>query len=152
MSAEGKGMNWDVVFPGSPGSQISFEDWAKKLARWSVTGSQQVKLVLQQAGELVRREAQASHLSGPKMPRGVGDSTGGTLAVQTGTLRRSITIRVSVSPGDITAEVGTSIPYGRVHELGLKMPERPFLRPSLNKEHGQIFNMIRDAWFKAYGK
>lgn len=124
-----------------------------RLLRWAADAPKEVKLVLSQGAELVRREAQEKHLSGPKMPRGVGDPNNATLAVQTGTLRRSISQRIKVALGDVQAEVGTGVNYGRKHELGLgNMPERPFLRPSLERKHSEVFKLIREAFFKSYGR
>lgn len=151
-----------------------------KLMRWSVTGPKELEKTLRIGAEMVRKEAQLHHLSGPKMPRGVGGGwnwavgkgfgasqsvTGNaTLGVVTGLLRRSIAMRVSVKPGAIEAMVGTSVWYGRLHEFGNKtwsigkgfgsghMPARPWLRPSLQHEHKAIFEMIDKAWFNAYGK
>jgi phage gpG-like protein len=131
----------------------NIEAFRARLLRWSQIAPKEVETVLKQGAELVRREAQEKHLSGPKMPRGVGDEENATLAVQTGTLRRSISLRVHVAEGKIQAEVGTKVGYGRKHELGLEgMPERPFLAPSLKRKATEIFNMIRAAFFKSYGK
>ncbi len=138
------------------------EDLKNRLIRWSVVAPQDVKKVLQRGAEMVRREAQTKHFRLPKMPTGEGDPTNAWLGSSEPRhpwrLRRSIAIRVTVKPGEISAQVGTSVPYGRVHELGLpnergiKMPARPFLKPSLAMKHNEVFEMIDKAWFNAYGK
>lgn len=49
--------------------------------------------------------------------------------------------------------VGTNVGYARKHELGLEgLPERPFLRPSLEKKRPQVFEFIEKAMMKSYGK
>lgn len=172
-------------------SELTFEQFRDKLLRWSVNMPQAAKKALTEAAETVRREAQESHLSGPRMPRGVGHDTQATLAVRTGRLRRSIAIEVNVKPGEVSATVGTNVSYGRYHEEGRKwhqasrgqlsqggrfakakmsrrrmatasmvligdhdvtLPERPFLRPSLNKKHTEIFEKLRVRMFESYNK
>ncbi len=44
--------------------------------------------------------------------------TGQVLHVQTGKLRRSITLQIDENPNDITAIVGTNTEYARIHEFG----------------------------------
>ena len=130
-----------------------FERVRAKLMSWAAAAPNEVKGALTQAAELVRKEAQQAHLSGPKMPRGIGDDENATLAVQTGTLRRSISNRIRVAMGEVSAEVGTTVAYGKAHELGEgKMPERPFLASSLRKKHKAVFELIRERFFKGYGK
>jgi phage gpG-like protein len=132
-------------------STITLDELHAKLMRWSVLMPEACKKALTEGAELVRREAQASHLSGPKMPRGVGDDQDATLAVRTGFLRRSISRTVDVHPGEVSAFVGTPLWYGRVHELGLgKMPRRSFLRPSLEFKHDVVFEMLRKRFFESY--
>lgn len=127
----------------------------KRLQRWVKIAPQEVAKVLTKGGEKVRREVQAMHLSGPKMMRGIGHPTDATLAVQTGRLRGSIALRVLTDPnaGKFYAQVGTNVAYGRKHEFGLQgMPERPFLRPSLEKKRPEVFKMIQEEFMKSYGK
>ena len=116
---------------------------------------QELKKALLKGAKLVTKETQASHLSGPKMPRGQGDPTSGTLAVQTGRLRRSIAEKVTVTKTGAKAQVGTNVSYARAHEKGLrvgyvKMPQRPFLRPSVDEEKPKIMEMLLDSFLKAY--
>lgn len=126
----------------------------KKLERWAKVAPEAVKKTLSAAAMLVSGEVQLKHLSGPKMPRGVGNETTATLAVRTGRLRRSITQRVRVeSSGKFSAMVGTNVGYARKHELGLEgLPHRPFLRPSLEKKRPEVFKFIEEAMMKSYGK
>jgi len=137
----------------------SIEALRQKLLRWARKAPEEVRRVLRIGAMMVQREAQEHHLSGPKMAPGEsGGLMWSTLAVQTGRLRRSIAMRVTVKPGEIEALVGTNVPYGRIHELGLrnargiKMPPRPFLKPSLIVMRPKIFDLIRKAAFESYGK
>lgn len=125
-----------------------------KIMRWSMVAPQEVKKVLQKGAEMVRREVQEKHFRLPKMPRGVGDPTDAWLGTSKAwRLRNSINYKVAVKPGEFSAIIGTNVPHGRKHELGLEgMPERPFLRPSLAKKRPEVFQMIREAYFKSYGK
>ncbi len=126
--------------------------FSDKLMRWSVLMPKELKNALQIGGELVRREVQEKHLSGPKMPRGVGDESNATLAVQTGTLRRSIALRIRVATGDVSAEIGTTVGYGRRHEEGLMVPERPFLRPSIVAKRSEVMRQVERSVMESYGK
>lgn len=136
------------------------DELRKKLERWAKVAPEEVKKTLKRGAEMVRSEAKQFHLSGPKMPRGVGDATHATLAVRTGRLRSSIALRVmSLQNGKFSAQVGTNVrskdgrPYGKIHEFGLQgMPERPFLRPSLEKKRPEVFELIAKEFMKSYGK
>lgn len=94
--------------------------------------------------------------------------SGQVLKVQTGRLRRSINQRVKESETGIEALVGTNVSYGRVHEFGftgtvnvkehmrkgkqaytvrahtrnVNLPERSFLRSSLNDMRQDIDQRI----------
>jgi len=131
------------------------DELRKRLERWVRVAPEEVAKVLRKGGEIVRSEVKANHLSGPKMPRGVGDPYRATLAVRTGRLRGSIALRVMAdkNSGKFSAQVGTNVSYARKHEFGLEgLPERPFLRPSLEKKRPEVFDMIREAFVKSYGK
>jgi len=126
-----------------------------KLMRWAVVAPEEVKKALSRAAEMVNIEVRENHLSGPKMkpPGTTGGFANSTLGTVTKALRGSIHNKVTVRPGEISAIVGTNVEYAARHEFGLEgMPERPFLRPSLAKKHDQVFNYIREAFFKSYGK
>ena len=96
--------------------RMTMEQLQAKIQRWMRIAPQELKEALTKGAKLATREAQSAHLSGPKMPRGVGDLTRATLAVKTGRLRRSITERVTVTKDRVTAQVGTNVKYGRTHE------------------------------------
>jgi len=133
----------------------------KKLERWAKVAPEQVKLTLRKGARLVENEAKFVHLRGPKMPRGIGDPVNATLERRSGRLYGSIATRVmALSNGKFSAQVGTNVrspktgrAYGRDHELGLNgMPERPFLRPSLEKKRPEVFDLIAKEFMKSYGK
>jgi HK97 gp10 family phage protein len=125
-----------------------------KMMRWATVAPAEVKKALKVGAEMVRREAQEKHFRKPKMPRGEGgidDAWLGTTGAWR--LRNSIALSVTADPGKISATVGTNVPYARQHEFGIgRMPERPFLRPSLRKKHQEVFNYLREAFLKSYGK
>ena len=137
--------------------RLTMEQLQGKIQRWMRVAPEELKKALLKGAKIATKEAQSKHLSGPKMPRGVGNPTRATLAVQSGRLRRSINERVTVTKDRVTAQVGTNVKYGRVHEEGLevrghKMPERPFLRPSVEEKKPRIMEMILDAMMEAYNR
>jgi phage gpG-like protein len=133
-------------------TENGLQEFSDKLMRWSVLLPKELRNALQIGGELVRREVQEKHLSGPKMPRGVGDDMNATLAVQTGTLRKSIALRIKVASGDVSAEIGTTVGYGRKHELGIGVPGRPFLRPSIVEKRSAVMQQVERSIMASYGK
>ncbi len=147
-------------------SEMTFEQFREKLIRWSAVLPKEMKKALTEAAHTVQREAQEKHLSGPRMPRGVGDETNATLSSSeprhSFRLRRSIAIDVVVKPGEVSATIGTNMPYARIHEYGgmmsapgagfRVMPARPFLRPSLAAKHHEIFEKLRVRMFESYNQ
>jgi phage gpG-like protein len=142
------------------------EALTRKLERWAKVAPNEVKKALTIGAMMVQKEAQG-HFRLPKMPSGQGGgfhgSWLGTAAANQGkgikklkwwTLRDSINIRVmAMANGQFSATVGTKIPYARKHEYGLEgMPERPFLRPSLEKKRPAVFKSIEEAFMRSYGK
>jgi HK97 gp10 family phage protein len=122
-----------------------------KMERWRRTAPNHLKRFLRKGAKLVTKEVQSKHLSGPQMQRGMGDPLNATLAVQTGRLRRGISERVTVSKDGVRARVGTNIFYGKLHEEGIgKMPERPFLRPSVMEKKPQFVKLILQGMMEAY--
>ncbi|TXH41836.1 MAG: HK97 gp10 family phage protein [Desulfurellales bacterium] len=99
--------------------------------------------------------------------------TGQVLSVRTGTLRRSINMRVEQTPTSITGIVGTNVHYGAIHEFGgtvqqhqrlvtmvfgkplkfpvwatvkeYNLPERSFLRSTLHDQLPSIRQSIQNA-------
>jgi len=74
-------------------------------------------------------------------------------------LRGQITRRVS----DDSAEVGTNLVYGPIHEFGgviangwgrgirIEMPRRPFLRPALDDNVNEVREVFVDSIYRAIG-
>jgi HK97 gp10 family phage protein len=70
-------------------------------------------------------------------------------AVDTGTLRRSITFDVETDESKVTGRVGSTIldpPYGAYLEFGTsRMIQRPWLRPALERNREVIKEHIREG-------
>jgi len=127
----------------------------KKMIRWTIVAPEEVKKALKTGAMMVQKEAQKEHFRKPKMPRGVGDPNNAWLGTASGDwrLRNSIVYRVAARQGEFSAAVGTNMWYARRHEFGTNgMPERPFLRPSLEKQRPNVFKHLEEKFFKSYGK
>ena len=138
-------------------AKMNMEQLKKKMEKWRRTAPGHLKKFLGRGAKLVTKEVQSKHLSGPKMQRGVGDPLRATLAVGTGPyggrLRRSISEKVTVSKDSVRAQVGTNVFYGRLHEEGIgKMPERPFLRPSVMEKKPKVIELILQGMMGGYKK
>lgn len=98
--------------------------------------------------------------------------TGQALSVRTGTLRRSINLRVTEDAAGVVASVGTNVVYGAIHEYGyqgamtvrahtrgnhsvrthtrqVNLPARSFLRSTLQDMTPHIQTTLREAALKA---
>ena len=141
-------------------AQLTLEQLKAKVERW---GGERGRLILLDHMEKVAEEAIAysrrKHLSGgTPMPRGVtGGFDNSTLASKTG-LRHRITKRGTTSGKTVTVKVGTDlnnkgVVYPRLHEYGIgKMPERPWLRPSIKAKQSRLLSEVKKAWVLAYDK
>lgn len=84
-------------------------------------------------------------------------------AIVGGALRRSVRVRKSYSlgPGQWAAQVGPTIVYGRIQELGgvtgrghrTTLPARPYLGPSVKRliDSGELAEAYEAAWRLAMG-
>ena len=151
-------------------AQYTYEQFKEKLDRWWRLMPEEAWKAVSRAAAIVAAEVQKGHLSGERMPRGVGGTTNATLAVISNRLRGSIWHSVKrpsqMQGGEISARIGTNVKYARIHEYGgvIKnafgrgqhrmafMPMRPFLRPSLTKEQPRALRMILEAMTKSYEK
>lgn len=139
-------------------AQYTMEQYAVKMKDWMRKGPRAAMLALRKEMMQVVGYAQEMHLSGPKMARGMGHPTLATLAAPTGRLRGSVTIDPPhMSHGSILTGIGSNVPYGRVHELGLvvlgvKMPERPWARPSIEARRKFIVKALLKAYMRAHRK
>lgn len=130
---------------------ISVEQFMAKIKRWAHNQPQLIEQALSKAALMIIGDVQQKHLTGPRMPRGVGDPKNATLAVKTNRLRGSITKRIIVEPGRIIAEIGTNVFYGRIHELGGKFhPARPFLQPSVEARQPETRSIILKTIMEGY--
>jgi phage gpG-like protein len=103
--------------------------------------------------------------------------SGQVLHTRTGTLRRSINRKIIKTPSTVAAEVGTNVVYAAVHEYGfdgpvnvrehtrklagggtanvrayvmsMHMPERSFLRSTLDEQTTHIIETLRAAALKS---
>lgn len=132
----------------------SMKDYQKKLKRWVKDYPQDVERAMGEASEVVRGEVITRHLNGPRMPKGVGSKTKGTLQPRTGKLKNSITTKVFKTAGSIKAYVGNlhmPLKYAARHEYGdAVMPERSFLRSSLSEKRKKIKEILLDAMKRSY--
>jgi phage gpG-like protein len=156
-------------------SNYTPEEFKRKLERWAKDNPKAVERGLKAGAELVRAEAVAKHLSGPKMPRGKGSLKAATLARGSGDLAGSINTKVKVGT-KISAQIGTNLKYARIHENGgtikpktgqflkfniggrdifaksVTIPKRPFLKPSLEAKRKEAVDLILDKIMEAYRK
>lgn len=98
---------------------------------------ERVRLAVQRSTIEVQRHVKRDKLSG---------APPGLLNVRTGTLRRSVNQRVEETTEGFKGSVGTNVHYGAYHELGTsRLPERPFLRSSLEDMREQITRNLTAA-------
>ena len=109
---------------------------------------------IQRAGLEVQREAQrllslSSHPPGTPTPSAPGQPP----SMITGALRRSITTGAPErTGGGWRIEVGPTIVYGRIQELGGSsngrnyLPPRPYMRPAWAVVPDKIKDIMTDAW------
>lgn len=65
-------------------------------------------------------------------------------AVDTGRLRSSITHEVKIQGNEVSGLVGTNVEYAKYLELGTnKMAARPFLRPAVFNNKGEIIRQFQ---------
>jgi phage gpG-like protein len=94
---------------------------------------------------------QSSHPKGTPTPSPPGTPP----SVVTGTLMRSITVEGPTGvAGTYRSQVGPTVIYGRIHELGgqagrrnaARLPARPYLAPALAQSKDHIAGMFYAAW------
>jgi hypothetical protein len=117
-----------------------------------------IKAAMEKAATAMKAEARYKHLRGPKMPRG---TTGGfdnsTLLSITG-MKTRLASAVEIKGTSVEGWVGMNLtsrsgyPYPRAHEYGEgKMPERPWLRPSVYAKQELLAEEILQGVLNAYG-
>jgi len=143
--------------------KMSMEMYQQKVNRWMKTAPKGLKTALTKGAVEIVGHTQKSRLSGPKMPRGTsGGFSGSTLQPHTNRLRGSVTKNIDVSSDRVLARIiaGTNLSYAAIHEYGgttgrnhsVKMPERPYLRPSVEEKRSRVLDLVGDAYIDSYGK
>jgi len=130
----------------------SIKGFEKKLRNWAKTNPKEIKIALKKGTEIVRTEVVQNHLSGPKMPRGVGSRNNATLRRISGDLAGSINTKVIATKKRISGIIGTNMDYAEKHEKGIGVPLRPFLAPSLAKRKKAALKLILKHMMLAYKK
>jgi phage gpG-like protein len=152
----------------------TLEQFRRKLERFARKQPRIAHNAVKAGAEMVRTEAVTKHLSGPKMSHGAGSKKNATLQPDSGRLRNSVSTRVQRSGGRIRGTVGTNLKYAAIHEFGgtirpktkkylkfkaggrwysanqVTIPERPYLRPSLEKKRKAVLNLILRKLLEGY--
>ncbi len=132
---------------------MTWPQFEKKIDRWVRDFPDAVENALETGGEIILGEAQRKHLSGPKMPKGVGNPMRGTLQPRSGDLKTRLNKRVRVSRTDVSLRVGSNMVYAATHEYGdprRGIPARPFLRSSRDARIDDVKAIILKRIMAAY--
>jgi hypothetical protein len=102
--------------------EYTMKQYKEKIDRWIKDYPKEAEKTLKIAATIVEGEVHRNHLAGPKMPRGQGSSTRGTLQPgPSAALQNSITSRVNRLGSRLQAAVGNfkhPLKYARIHEYG----------------------------------
>jgi len=128
-----------------------FEDWKEDMENVAKEFPDIIERALTVGARIVRAEAVEKHLSGPKMPKGVGDLKNATLQPRTGHLRASVQTEVSSDSKKLIGKVFTNTEYAPKHEFGRGVPKRPFLGPSLEKKRPEVIEEMKKVIVEALG-
>ena len=117
--------------------------------------------------EYILTRIKTGYLTGPRPEK---------LGVVTGRLRSSITYLMTPNPGKITAEIGTNVIYGAVHEYGgiilpkkgnylkfktgggwvsvkkVTMPKRPFIEPGIKDMIPKVEQLLENVGYILQGR
>lgn len=127
-----------------------FDEWRDDMEHVAQHFPEVLEKALTVGVRMVRAEVVEKHLSGPKMPRGIGDPKNATLQPDTGHLRASIQTKVSANPGKLIGRIFTNTEYAPTHERGRgKIPARPFLAPSLEEKRPDVIQKIKEVILEA---
>lgn len=158
--------------------EMSMKQFHDKVQRWASQFPAMAFDAMDYAGREVHGEVVSKHLNGPKMARGAGSSTKGTLQPGKGSeLKSSIAWRVKRAGGRVTGQVGNwkhPLVYAKIHEYGgiilpkkskflvfkigdktifakkVVIPERSFLRSSLKAKRQKIKDIFLKAIKRSY--
>ena len=128
----------------------TLEEFKAKIARWQQNAPKVLEKHIRAAALQIVAYVQTRKL------------TGQVLRIRTGTLRRSQTEKVSVTPGEIKASIGTNVWYGKLLETGTainpqggmatlgRRAKRPFLRPSVDENKKMFMQEVLNGMMEAY--
>lgn len=104
-------------------------------------GSETRKNLLK-AGSVIQANAKKNFK--PRSAKGVANPLKGpkTLRIQSGQLRRSITVTAKGTGADTVVEIGPKVRYAEKHEIGDGVPARPFMRPAVKDTAKQVKALI----------
>jgi len=155
---------------------LTMKQWQAKVKKWVKKHPQTVEKALKEEMLYLVGDVQKVHLSGPKMSWGKGSTRHATLARQTARLARSIHGEVIRRARKIRAYLGSNVIYARIHEKGgtieprnapylaftaggkffqlkkVKMPKRPYLWPTVERNKKHILATIHRWIVGAYGR
>ena len=141
--------------------------WQRKVKKWVRRYPDLVAEALRDEMPFLVGDVQRTHLSGPS-------TTNTTLMRQTGQLARSIHGTVNRLGKRVKATLGTNLVYAPTHEYGatikaknapylkfkignqwvstkqVKIPARPFLYPTVQRNRLRIFDAIRERIVRGY--
>ena len=120
-------------------SKMTLPQFQAKIRKFTAQMPEAVEDAFQEVLPVLAGKVITTHLSGPKMARGVGDPTKATLARQSGRLAMGIRHRVRWKGKEVAAQIGVDGlgPYPRYHEKGSpggRIPKRPYLLPTVKRE------------------
>ena len=132
--------------------KLTFEQYQSKVKRWTRRYPDAIVQAFKEELPYLVRDAVRTHLSGPRMAKGKGSKANATLARQSGFLARSIQGRIRNAASRVIGQIGTKLgPYPKLHEEGIgKMPERPFLAPTVKRNKKRVMQEILKRIIRSY--
>lgn len=126
--------------------EMKAEEWQEFIEKAPEEMVKKIEEVLNVSAREVVSDAKSKHLSGPKMPRGVGDLWNATLQPHTGDLRNAtMAERVRMDKGGLRARVYNNMEYAPKHEFGTaRIPQRPFLWPEVARKRDEVKKRIAE--------
>ena len=144
-------------------ARINLEQHQAKNKAWIDNAPRTLQSRMEKVARIMLVTAQREHLHAAQpMPRGVtGGADNSVLSMQSGNMIRSLATKSAVQTKTektkVVVKLGTNLTnrgysYPRAHEYGLgKMPERPWLRPSIKKNQELLRTEIKQGMVAAYG-
>ena len=152
-------------------AKLTVNDFEKKLKRWSKKSPDAAFRGLKKGTKLILKDSKRKHMSGPRMPWGVGSLTNPTIDSK-GRMRSMMKSVVKKRTGtkEVYANVRSTNGLSKIlHDGGvvnrakpfifpipgenrwartnrIEYPKRPFLRVSVEKKKKDVLNLIRKEW------